>query len=112
MISLSPNICFSYCYRDYANYKQHNEVVFANSNGLPVDEIESLIRKKLIDGEWFYASDWKLPDLHFEDWDTEIDHPLHEFIEVENTDEKPNSPITIETFLTLVVTSDPKFKVS
>jgi hypothetical protein len=111
MNSSHPNILFSYCYRDYANYKQHNDIIFANPDGLAIDQVDKIIRSKLIDGEWFYASDWEVNDLHFEDWDLEIDHPLHEFKEVSLTELSPNASIAIDAFLRAVLSSDGKFKV-
>lgn len=96
------NIKLSYLYRDYANYKKFNEIIFHNPDALPVDLIESVIREHLIDGEWFYASEWKLPDLHFDSWDPEDDHFFHEFESVEETTEPPTSSISIEAFLEVV----------
>jgi hypothetical protein len=37
------NIKFTYLYRDAANYKQYNELVFANPNELPIQKIQSAI---------------------------------------------------------------------
>jgi hypothetical protein len=75
------NLKFCYQYRDGANYKNYNEVVFLNDTGRTIKEIEATIKRALIDGEWFIAVDWKLPDLHFIEykWDSEIDHDWHEF---------------------------------
>jgi hypothetical protein len=44
------NIKLTYLYRDGANYKKFNEVVFLNKNGLAITEIEDRIRPYLIDG--------------------------------------------------------------
>ncbi|HWB65001.1 MAG TPA: hypothetical protein VG603_15895 [Chitinophagales bacterium] len=74
-----PNILLNYCYRDYGNWKNYNEVVFANPDNLGLEEIEKALRDKCMDEEWFLASRWGLKDLHFEKWDDENDHPYHEF---------------------------------
>jgi hypothetical protein len=99
------NIKFSYLYRDGANYKQFNEVVFSNPNNLTGNEIEATIKKQLIDSEWFVAKDWKLPDMRFKEyaWDSEIDHDWHEFESIEETLEQVTTGNKIEHFL-LVVT--------
>lgn len=38
------NIKLNYLYRDGANYKQYNQVIFANPNHRSLREIESIIR--------------------------------------------------------------------
>ena len=95
------NIKFFYLYRDGANYKNFNEVVFCNPLNLPIEKIEEAIQKSLIDGQWFYAKKWNLPDLHFKEytWDTKIDHDWHEFEGLEQTEESVTESISIEDFL-------------
>ena len=82
-----PNIKLNYIYRDYANYKNHGEAIFSNPNNFSLKKVEKLLRAKLIDESWFYASQWGLNDLHFENYDDENDHAYHEFIGAEFTDE-------------------------
>jgi hypothetical protein len=94
-----PNVQINYLYRDYANYKNHNEVIFGNPDNLSLAQVESLIKEKLLDGEWFYASKWGLSDLHFEKWDDENDHPYHEFRNVEYTDGLSTETKSITDFL-------------
>ncbi len=95
------NIKLSYLYRDASNYKQYNQVVFANPMELPLQQIQAIITSKLIDGSWFIAKDWNLPDLHFKeyDWDDETDHHWHELESIEETTEAEIQPISIENFL-------------
>jgi hypothetical protein len=57
-----PNIKFSYFYRDGANYKKFDDVIFANPDSVNLSEIESIISGKLIEETWFYADEWKLPE--------------------------------------------------
>lgn len=80
------NIKFSYLYRDGANYKNHRFIILNNPTNVALAELESIIHQKLIDGTWFYADKWNLPDLHFSAWDNEIDHTWHEFDAIEFTD--------------------------
>ena len=49
------------------------------------------ILDKLISEEFFDASKFNVPDIHFEKWDKEIDHDWHEFIDVTETSETHNS---------------------
>jgi hypothetical protein len=95
------NIKFSYVYRDAVNYKQHNEIVFANPTKVPIEEIQAIITSKLIEGGWFIAKDWKLPDMHFKEynWDDEIDHEWHEFHAIEETNQDATTKISIEEFI-------------
>lgn len=94
------NIQFNYMYRDGANYKNHNQVVFANPERFSLEFIETKIRERLIDGEWFYVEKWHLPDLHFPKWDGEIDVLWHEFLSIEYTEEEPTDNRTVSRFLT------------
>lgn len=96
------NIRFSYLYRDFSNYKKHNEIVFINSTNKSFAEVEAIIRDYLIDGGWFYASEWKVPDLHFDNWDSEDDHFLHELHSLEETYEPATNNITIDDFLKII----------
>ena len=96
------NIKFSYRYRDYANYKRYNEVIFSNPSNKPIQEVEQFILDHLFDDKLFYSTEWKVPDLHFDDWDPDVDHFVHEFVSVSETDEKPSTEITIQQFLEII----------
>jgi hypothetical protein len=97
-----PNIKFNYLYRDAANYKKFGFQIFQNTDLITQENIETLIKTKLIDGEYFYAAQWKLPDLHFNTWDDQTDHVFHEFESVEYTDEPPNTLLNLGEFVTLI----------
>src|SRR5690606_1346312 len=65
-ITIDPHpmmIFFNYLYRDAGNYKQHGSVVFGNPNNRRLNEVDQRIRAALIDGEFFVARHWGLPDL-------------------------------------------------
>lgn len=98
------NIKFCYRYRDGANYKQYNELVFANPNNKPLKEIELTIQQNLIDEMWFVADDWNIPNQFFDEylWNNEVDHNWHEFDGVEETTEQVTEQNNIEEFLSLV----------
>lgn len=105
MTTSNPNVKFCYQYRDGANYKNYNEVVFLNDTGKTIAEIKDIIKKALINGEWFIAENWKLPDLHFIEykWDLEIDHDWHEFISIDCIDELQTSSFLLSAFLKSIV---------
>jgi len=97
-----PNIKFNYLYRDAGNHKNYNSLVFANPNNIDNQDLETLIKSKLIEGSWFYVNEWKLPDLHFKCWDNEIDHDWHEFESLEYTDAPPTQSTSITQFKQLI----------
>jgi hypothetical protein len=98
------SIKFSYLYRDGANYKQFQELIFRNPSNLSVEEAEEAIKAKLIDRKWFVAKDWGLHDMHFKEdaWDLEIDHDWHEFEAIEETSEEVPEKNSIEDFIFLI----------
>ncbi len=100
-----PNIQFNYMYRDGANYKNHDEVIFSNPDGLSLEFVDATIRGQLIDGEWFYVERWKMKDLHFPKWDGDIDVLWHEFKSTEYTDEEATDTRTIAEFLKHIATT-------
>ena len=97
------NIKLNYRYHDYANYKNHGEVVFANPDKFSLEQIDATLRTYLLDGEYFYVSRWGLKDLHFEKYDDEIDHPYHEYLDVELTSEPATEPESVTEFLERVI---------
>ncbi|HKJ40080.1 MAG TPA: hypothetical protein VJ972_14985 [Anaerolineales bacterium] len=90
-MTTNPNIRFAYMYRDASNYKQHGEVIFSNESYLPLDEIEKQIRSFLKDGEFFIARQIHLEERFF-DTLYDDDHPWHEFVMVEATDDPTFDP--------------------
>jgi len=96
------NIAFHYLYRDGANYKNLNTVIFDNPNDITLETLSQLLKDKLISEEYFYANEWKIPDMHFGSWDNEIDHEFHQFETIEYTDEIANSEITLVDFIEIV----------
>ncbi|GGH22549.1 hypothetical protein [Mucilaginibacter phyllosphaerae] len=95
-----PNFKFSYRYRDGANYKNHSFIIFNNPNCLILKDVEFSIHQKLIEDTWFYVDKWNLPDLHFDNWDNEIDHTWHEFESIALTDEAGGQDI--EDFISAI----------
>ena len=97
-----PNIKFNYLYRDGGNYKKFHSIIFENDQSISIEELESLIKSKLIDGEWFYADQWKVRDLHFDNWDNELDHTFHEFESTEYSYEAANSVLRLTEFIEIL----------
>ena len=96
------NIKFSCLYRDGGNYKKYDYVIFSNPDNIGLSQIEVLIHVKLIDDTWFYANDWKLPELFFDTFHFRVDPTWHEFESIEYTDELPNSLISLYEFIETV----------
>jgi hypothetical protein len=96
------NIAFHYLYRDGANYKNLNTVIFDNPGDITLETLNQLLKDKLISEEYFYADHWKIPDMHFGSWDDEIDHQFHQFEAIEYTNEPPDSDLTLTEFIKLV----------
>jgi len=61
-----PNIKFNYLYRDGANYKNYGFIIFSNPTNIATENLLNLINSKLIEEAWFYADQWKLPDMNYE----------------------------------------------
>jgi hypothetical protein len=88
------NIKFNYFYRDGFNYKTHSYVIFDNPNIIEIFELEAFVRSKLIYDSWFYAEQWKIPELVSTFFEYKFDPTWHEFESVEYTDEPANSTLT------------------
>jgi hypothetical protein len=84
------NIVFEYLYRDSGNYKKWGSIVFSNSEDHGVDAVRSSIRQAMPCGEYFDAQAVRLPDLHFSEFNAELDLPLHEFFDVNVSDQQPD----------------------
>ena len=96
------NIVFHYLYRDAANYKKYGYVIFANPDNIDLLEIQSLIKSKLVYGEWFYTHEWRLPELFLDIFDFNLDPTWHEFECIEYTDESFDSDLNLRDFIKLV----------
>lgn len=93
------NIRFNYLYRDGANYKQFGFLIFSNPKGLRISDVETRIRKALIDEEFFDPVKWSIPQLKFSTWDDEFDHSWNEFESIEFTRADCNIEKSINEFL-------------
>jgi hypothetical protein len=58
-----PNIKFNYLYRDSGNYKKFVSIIFTNPAEIDLLKLEALIKSKLISETWFYAEEWRLPEI-------------------------------------------------
>ena len=97
-----PNIKFNYLYRDSGNYKKFDAVIFANPTGIDLSILESIIKSKLIYETWFYAEEWKLPEIFTDIIDFRVDPTWHEFERIEYTIEETNISLDLEDFLCAV----------
>jgi len=79
------NIKFIYLYRDGANYKAWNEVVFRNPEQLTLDEIHRRLNDAFLTDKLFIASQISIQEkfLFLDNKFTRYDHCYHEFDSVE-----------------------------
>lgn len=105
MNASNNNIKFSYLYRDAGNYKEFGEIIFTNQNSKSPEEIELVIRKNLIDGDFFVPEKWNVPRLSFENYSPELDHEYHEFESLEETNENTTENIDVSEFLIRITDS-------
>ena len=96
---VSLNIKFKYLYREAGNFKIFGFVLFSNPKKLSIDTIQSGIISKLISGEFFENEKMGLPALHFEIFDSDLDHGWHELDGIETTSERQNDFRSIDEFL-------------
>lgn len=95
-------INFSYCYRDAGNNKKHSAISFINTDEISLNDMNDLIRSRLIDGIWFVPKEWDVPDLHFECWDRDLDYNWHEFLGLECSDRMLGSDFNLTDFIKLL----------
>lgn len=95
---LKKNISFQYLHRDEGNYKSFGEIVFSNKESLTPEKAERIIRKKLIDSEFFYPAEIGIPlflehtsSLYFSDW--------YEFEKFSYTTAEPTDSRDLRIFL-------------
>jgi hypothetical protein len=95
------NIRFEYLYRDAGNFKNWGDLVFSNPHNIKADLIKSMAENVLIDQAYFVASKADVPDLHFKEYDEQLDHGWHEVQSFLPTKEAPNDPRgrSIEEFI-------------
>jgi hypothetical protein len=90
-----PNIKFNYRYSDCNNYKRYGFVIFSNPDNIGLLESEELIKSKLIYDEFFYADEWKLPEIFTDLVDFRIDPTWHVFESIEFTNEPSNTLLNL-----------------
>lgn len=95
VIELNNNVKLNYLYRDSGNYKSFGSAVFSNPDRDDIDLVESIIRDKLIDNQYFYPDKAGIPLLH-----SCIDSDMwHEYENVELTAEIPTENMSIKEFI-------------
>lgn len=93
------NLEFEYIHRDEGNYKIFGSIIFANPSNISPEEANEIIKDKLIDEQYFYPKDAKIPlfnvhsgtGIYFSDW--------YEYLEVSPTNTSSTDKRTIEVFI-------------
>jgi hypothetical protein len=95
------NVRFEYLYRDAGNFKNWGVLIFSNPNHIEVDVVTSMTENVLIEKTYFVASKARIPDLHFEKYNGQLDHRWHEFHTLVATEEAANDLLgrNIEEFI-------------
>lgn len=95
------NIKFNYLYRDAGNYKTHDFIIFTNPEKLKLDFIESELRKRLIDSEFFDPTKLRISKIRHlgSAYDEQLDHSWNEFSSIEMTNEAATDKRSIEEFM-------------
>jgi hypothetical protein len=96
------NIAFHYLYRDGANYKNFNTVIFNNPTEISIEQLQEWLKLRLIWFDNFDATEWKIPDIHFGSWDNEFDHTWHEFGGINYTKEPSNFSMPLWKWVAMI----------
>jgi hypothetical protein len=86
------SIKFNYLYRDASNFKKWASVVFANPEGLSVDDIGDSLRNNFLSDQLFIAHQIRIPQAFlFAQYPLTVDdHCFHEFYSVEPASDAAN----------------------
>ncbi|MEP6261457.1 MAG: hypothetical protein ABJ092_07760 [Gillisia sp.] len=98
-MEILPNLKFEYLHRDEGNYKIYGVVIFRNPENITIAEAEASIKANLIDQQYFYPKEMKIPlfnqhseiGVYFTDW--------YEYWQISVTNEKSSEPRTIKAFI-------------
>lgn len=95
----------SYQYRDAGNNKKYDEIVLDNPSGISSDALFSLFRDAFIRDQQYSElthirpEQIGLPTLFFDEYDPELDHSLHEVLEISSTENSATIDITIDEII-------------
>ena len=79
-----------YMYRDGANWKESDYVIFANVQNLSAEGVQEMIEECLFDDSNFIAETIGLSTLYFDGNSAPDAHGLHEFLRIDECDFEPN----------------------
>ena len=98
----TPNVAFAYLYRDGGNNKRSREAVFANPDGMNLDEADRRLRAAFRDGQYFIPERIGLESAAG-DWthDDELDHPWNEYFagDLDATASRPTDSRALRAFV-------------
>ncbi|MEM8530412.1 MAG: hypothetical protein AAGF95_06195 [Chloroflexota bacterium] len=89
---MKENIAFHYLYRDGANYKTWNYIVFTNPSEMDIKAVEERLRNAFESKELFIADQVRVPEVfsYLQSTVTHDDHCYHEFASLEVIEEPNN----------------------
>ncbi len=95
----ASNLEFQYLHRDEGNYKIHGSVIFKNPQKIKPSEATELIKAGLIDGEYFYPKEAKIPLFEEHKEDSEFFTDWYEFDKFSFTDENVSDSRSLKEFI-------------
>lgn len=102
---MAVHLKISYQYRDAGNNKNYDEIVLNNPSGISAEELLSLFSEAFIEDqphtEFTHIRPDKigLPTLYFDSYDSDLDHPLHEVLDISSTNESATLEISIDEII-------------
>lgn len=97
MSASKNNLQFEYLFRDESNFKTFGQLVFSNPKNLSSETASNLLKKKLIDEEYFYPS--KAGVSEFAKCPFEFDTNWYEFVGFANTEIDATQDISVNDFI-------------
>ncbi len=97
MSALKNNVMFEYLYRDSGNYKTLRHIIFSNNENIRLEDVTSILVKKLIDGEYFYPLEVGVPVFFRNSFN--LEENWYEFFRFSLTFTNVNDIRDIKTFL-------------
>jgi hypothetical protein len=99
---MKPNILnlkFEYLHRDGGNYKLFGSIILENTNEISAAHASGLLNKKLIDSQYFYPKETKVPLFEDHKKDSEFFTDWYEFEQFSYTEEKGTNFCSVEEFI-------------
>ena len=95
----SINLRFEYLHRDGGNYKIFGSIIIKNIDKISPLKATALVEKILIDTEYFYPKEAKIPLFEEHTKDSKFFTDWYEFDKFSLTDENPSDSRSLKEFI-------------